>query len=107
MNIKRLIIILNKVTSCHRHGVDIPRKYLDDLCNAQIEIEKSYESEKIKFITGCYKIRLYKNGDLPFIPDSDYKYSEEKYIETCAIEEYKHNWVFRRIADELFKNIYG
>jgi hypothetical protein len=38
--LQHLMNKLNKVTSCHRHGREIPANYLDDLSNAQVEYEE-------------------------------------------------------------------
>lgn len=41
MNIELFLCKVNKVTSPHRHGQKISKRALDDLSNAQIDIEAS------------------------------------------------------------------
>jgi len=43
MTIERFLVILNKVTAYHRHGNVIPKNALDNLCNAQIELENQLQ----------------------------------------------------------------
>lgn len=40
MNLELFLAKVNKVTAYHRHGQEIPRRALDDLANAQIEMEQ-------------------------------------------------------------------
>ena len=44
MTIERLLVLVNKVTAYHRHGNNIPKKALDKLCNAQIELETKLQN---------------------------------------------------------------
>lgn len=39
--IKKLLNKVNKVTSSHRHGLEVPKQDLTDLANRQIEFEES------------------------------------------------------------------
>lgn len=57
---------LNKVTSCHRHGRDIPEQYLDDLCNAQVEYEQSDLTELEELI---YSIEDFSDDDAWMLRD--------------------------------------
>jgi len=44
MTIERFLAIVNRITAYHRHGNTIPKEALDNLCNAQIELEKQLQN---------------------------------------------------------------
>ena len=48
--IKRLLIVMNKVTACHRHGLPISKEALDEMCNAQIDAEKELQEIEKEFL---------------------------------------------------------
>jgi len=43
--LQKLLNKLNRVTSCHRHGREIPERYLTELANAQVEYEEANQPD--------------------------------------------------------------
>jgi hypothetical protein len=44
--VERFLNIVNPVTASHRHGRKIPKKYLDELSNRQLDMEKLIKEYK-------------------------------------------------------------